>query len=97
MWKTSILPITILVLAGVCLVLGILGPQKYVVLFNILSFALSTFVAIYEIIRARKSDEQLKEMFSKRPATEVLTQDEYNTLKSQGKIVEDTIYMTYEE
>jgi hypothetical protein len=95
--KTHLVTIILLILAALAFGLRFFVGDSSVVVCDIAAFALPTFAAIVEIVLSEKSGKKIQEEISKRPIWKSMTQKEYEELKEQGKIEEDTFYATFDE
>lgn len=95
--KTHLVTIILLILAALAFGLRFFVGDSSVVVCDIAAFALPTFAAIVEIVLSEKSGKKIQEEISKRAIWKSMTQKEYEELKEQGKIEEDTFYATFDE
>lgn len=95
--KTHIVTIFLLVLATLAFVLRFYVGDGYMVVCDVIAFALPTLAAIVEIVLSEKSGKRIQEEINKRAIMRSMTQKEYDELKEQGKIEKDTLYVTFDD
>lgn len=94
--KNHIATFILLLLAAVAFALRFYVEEDLQIYCDIVAFALPTITAIVEMVLSEQSSKKLKEEIEKRAIWESLTQEEYDKLKEEGKLDENTFYATIE-
>ena len=95
--KSHIITFILLLLAAAAFILRFFVGQAYEGVFDVLAFVFPTLAAVAEIVISEKNGDRMQKEINKRPIWVNLTQEEYEKLKSEGKLDESTYYATYEE
>lgn len=95
--KNHFFTFVLLLLATAAFILRFFVRANYESLCDIAAFVLPTLAAVAEIIVSERSGEKMHDEIKKRPIWVDLTQEEFDRLRSEGKLDENTYYATYEE
>lgn len=90
--KSHSITIFLLLLAVVAFVMRFLVASRFIIICDILAFALPTFAAIIEIFISERGGKIIEHELMERPKWRSMTKGEYDRLKDQGALDEKSYY-----